>query len=100
MITNLVTAFPVIGHRLVELIWGGSRVCDATLKRFFVFHFIAPFGLLVLTAVHLIYLHEDGARNPLGLEARGDNVPFHPYFTIKDLFGAVVFIGFLAVIVL
>nr|YP_010393121.1 cytochrome b [Kuphus polythalamius]UPX89199.1 cytochrome b [Kuphus polythalamius] len=100
VITNLVTAFPVIGHSLVELIWGGSSVCDATLKRFFVFHFIAPFGLLVLTAVHLIYLHEDGASNPLGLEASGDNVPFHPYFTIKDLFGAVVFVGFLAIIVL
>lgn len=59
--------------------WGGYVVCDATLKRFFVFHFIIPLIIVVVVCVHLVYLHEMGARNPLGV--RTYSVPFHPYYT-------------------
>nr|YP_010393073.1 cytochrome b [Bactronophorus thoracites]UPX89043.1 cytochrome b [Bactronophorus thoracites]UPX89055.1 cytochrome b [Bactronophorus thoracites] len=100
VITNLATAVPVIGEILVSYIWGGSTVCDATLKRFYVFHMYAPFLLGVLSAVHMVYLHETGSGNPLGVSADVDSVPFHPYYTYKDLFGIVVFLTAVSGVVL
>lgn len=91
VITNLATAVPLVGETLVAYIWGGTTVCDATLKRFYVFHIYAPFILGGLSALHMAYLHETGSGNPLGVSADLDSVPFHPFFTFKDLFGFVVF---------
>nr|YP_010393145.1 cytochrome b [Neoteredo reynei]UPX89271.1 cytochrome b [Neoteredo reynei] len=100
VITNLVTAVPFVGETLVSYIWGGSTVCDATLKRFYVFHMYAPFLLGVLSAIHMAYLHETGSGNPLGVSADVDCVPFHPYYTYKDLFGIVVFLTAVSGVVL
>nr|UPX89091.1 cytochrome b [Bankia setacea] len=100
VITNLATAVPLVGETLVSYIWGGNTVCDATLKRFYVFHMYMPFLLGVLSALHMAYLHETGSGNPLGVVADVDSVPFHPYYTYKDLFGAVVFLAGLSSVVL
>nr|YP_009422188.1 cytochrome b [Ruditapes decussatus]AJY78593.1 cytochrome b [Ruditapes decussatus] len=90
VITNLVTAIPGIGDALVQWVWGGICVGDATLKRFFTFHFSFPFVLAGLAVVHIIFIHESGTSNPLGVESNGDMIPFHPYYTVKDLVGIVV----------
>nr|UPX89247.1 cytochrome b [Lithoredo abatanica] len=100
VITNLVTAVPMIGEVLVGYIWGAPTVCDATLKRFYVFHMYAPFLLALLSGVHMIYLHETGSGNPLGVSTDADSVPFHPYYTYKDLFGVVLFLGGISAVVL
>lgn len=99
VITNLCSAVPFIGQDLVLWLWGGFSVDNATLNRFFSFHYLFPFIITALVLVHLIALHEDGSNNPLGIETRQDKVPFHPYYTIKDLYGAVVFLLFFAVFV-
>nr|YP_009114567.1 cytochrome b [Tegillarca granosa]AID49104.1 cytochrome b [Tegillarca granosa] len=88
VITNMFSAIPVVGNNIVEWMWGGYVVCDATLKRFFVFHFIMPLIMVVVVCVHLVYLHEMGASNPLGVSTY--SVPFHPYYTWKDLVGVSV----------
>nr|YP_005087640.1 cytochrome b [Solen grandis]ADV42024.1 cytochrome b [Solen grandis] len=90
VITNLVSAIPYLGSWLVEWIWGGFSVGDATLKRFFVLHFLLPFVLAGLVVLHIIFLHDTGSSNPLGVGAECDKVPFHNYFVLKDLLGAVV----------
>nr|YP_010393181.1 cytochrome b [Teredothyra matocotana]UPX89343.1 cytochrome b [Teredothyra matocotana] len=100
VITNLVTAVPIIGQTLVEYIWGAPTVCDATLKRFYVFHMYGPFLLGVLSAIHMIYLHETGSSNPLGVPSDMDTVPFHPYYTSKDLYGISIFLLSLTLVVL
>nr|YP_010758122.1 cytochrome b [Elephantulus rupestris]WEW63432.1 cytochrome b [Elephantulus rupestris] len=87
VITNLLSAIPYIGTTLVEWIWGGFSVDKATLTRFFAFHFILPFIIAALAMVHLLFLHETGSNNPLGLVSDSDKIPFHPYYTIKDLLG-------------
>nr|YP_006303662.2 cytochrome b [Moolgarda cunnesius]AEK53209.2 cytochrome b [Moolgarda cunnesius] len=87
VITNLLSAFPYIGDSLVQWIWGGFSVDNATLTRFFAFHFLLPFIILALTMVHLIFLHETGSNNPLGLNSDSDKISFHPYFSYKDLLG-------------
>lgn len=78
---------------MVEWLWGGFSVDNATLVRFFAFHFLLPFVVCAMVGVHLIFLHETGSINPLGLDSRIDKVPFHPYFRDKDLLGAVI-VGF------
>nr|AVY52257.1 cytochrome b [Cyrtodactylus peguensis]BBD20472.1 cytochrome b [Cyrtodactylus peguensis] len=88
VITNLLSATPYIGQQLVQWIWGGFSVDNATLTRFFTFHFLLPFAILALMMVHLLLLHETGSNNPLGLNTNNDKVPFHPYFSYKDLLGA------------
>jgi len=85
VITNLFGSIPYIGKMLLEWIWGGFTVNDATLKRFFALHYILPFLLFAIVAVHVVFLHETGSRNPLGLDTSGDLIPFHPYYTIKDI---------------
>nr|AIG93723.1 cytochrome b [Monodelphis glirina]AIG93724.1 cytochrome b [Monodelphis glirina] len=87
VITNLLSAIPYIGNTLVEWIWGGFSVDKATLTRFFAFHFILPFIILALVIVHLLFLHETGSNNPTGINPNSDKIPFHPYFTIKDILG-------------
>nr|UPE50062.1 cytochrome b [Phyllotreta striolata] len=85
VITNLVSAIPYLGIDLVQWIWGGFAVDNATLNRFFTFHFLFPFLILALVMIHLLYLHQTGSNNPLGTNSNIDKIPFHPYFTFKDL---------------
>nr|ACA25293.1 cytochrome b [Neogobius melanostomus] len=87
VITNLLSAVPYVGGNLVQWIWGGFSVDNATLTRFFAFHFILPFIILAATLLHLLFLHETGSNNPVGLNSDADKIPFHPYFTYKDLLG-------------
>nr|AKP55361.1 cytochrome b [Microtus arvalis]AKP55411.1 cytochrome b [Microtus arvalis] len=90
VITNLLSAIPYIGTTLVEWIWGGFSVDKATLTRFFAFHFILPFIITALVLVHLLFLHETGSNNPTGLNSDADKIPFHPYYTVKDLLGVLI----------
>nr|QOQ85635.1 cytochrome b [Phocoena phocoena] len=92
VITNLLSAIPYIGSTLVEWIWGGFSVDKATLTRFFAFHFILPFIITALMIVHLLFLHETGSNNPTGIPSNMDMIPFHPYYTIKDILSALLFI--------
>nr|Q9XKK0.1 RecName: Full=Cytochrome b; AltName: Full=Complex III subunit 3; AltName: Full=Complex III subunit III; AltName: Full=Cytochrome b-c1 complex subunit 3; AltName: Full=Ubiquinol-cytochrome-c reductase complex cytochrome b subunit [Maculabatis gerrardi]BAA78468.1 cytochrome b [Maculabatis gerrardi] len=87
VITNLLSALPYIGDMLVQWIWGGFSVDNATLTRFFTFHFLLPFVIVALTMVHLLFLHETGSNNPIGLDSNMDKIPFHPYYSYKDLLG-------------
>nr|UQK93250.1 cytochrome b [Corvus splendens]UQK93341.1 cytochrome b [Corvus splendens]UQK93731.1 cytochrome b [Corvus splendens]UQK94342.1 cytochrome b [Corvus splendens] len=87
VITNLFSAIPYIGQTLVEWLWGGFSVDNPTLTRFFAFHFLLPFVIAGLTLVHLTFLHETGSNNPLGIPSDCDKIPFHPYYSIKDLLG-------------
>nr|QHR83553.1 cytochrome b [Coleonyx variegatus peninsularis] len=95
VITNLLSAIPYIGTNLVQWIWGGFSVDNATLTRFFTFHFLLPFIVTATAALHLMFLHETGSNNPTGLNSNTDKVPFHPYFSYKDLLGATLLIMFL-----
>jgi ubiquinol-cytochrome c reductase cytochrome b subunit len=90
VITNLFSAIPYFGTILVEWIWGGFAVDNATLNRFFALHFILPFVLIAVAIVHLLFLHQSGSNNPLGINRDSDRIPFHKYFTIKDLLGYVI----------
>nr|QOE76247.1 cytochrome b [Stenocephalemys albipes] len=100
VITNLLSAIPYIGTTLVEWIWGGFSVDKATLTRFFAFHFILPFIIAALVIVHLLFLHETGSNNPTGLNSDSDKIPFHPYYTIKDILGVILMFTFLVILVL
>merc|ERR1719489_392685 len=91
VITNLASAVPVIGGEIVTRLWGGFSVRNATLTRFFTLHFLLPFLLSAIRAAHLLFLHESGSSNPLGVNRNLDKSPFHPYFRIKDLAGFLVF---------
>nr|YP_002154555.1 cytochrome b [Aplocheilus panchax]BAG69258.1 cytochrome b [Aplocheilus panchax] len=87
VITNLLSAVPYVGDALVQWIWGGFSVDNATLTRFFAFHFLFPFVVAAATMIHLIFLHETGSNNPTGINSDADKVSFHPYFSYKDLLG-------------
>nr|BAB19297.1 cytochrome b [Scleropages leichardti] len=87
VITNLLSAVPYIGDILVQWIWGGFSVDNATLTRFFAFHFLLPFTIAAAAVMHLLLLHETGSNNPAGLNSDADKIPFHPYFSYKDLLG-------------
>nr|BAJ53880.1 cytochrome b [Leptoderma macrophthalmum] len=87
VITSLMSAVPYIGNELVQWIWGGFSVDNATLTRFFAFHFLFPFIIVAAVVIHLLFLHETGSNNPTGLNSNADKIPFHPYFTYKDLLG-------------
>jgi quinol-cytochrome oxidoreductase complex cytochrome b subunit len=101
VITNLFSAIPVVGQKIVTLLWGGFTVGNPTLNRFFSLHYLLPFVIVAVVMLHLVALHTHGSNNPLGIDARGpqDSIPFHPYYTIKDLFGLSVFLIFFAIIV-
>nr|YP_009353728.1 cytochrome b [Neotrypaea harmandi]BAX02582.1 cytochrome b [Neotrypaea harmandi] len=100
VITNLFSAVPYVGVDLVQWIWGGFAVDNATLTRFFTFHFVLPFLVAAATMVHILFLHQTGANNPLGVKSDVDKVPFHPYFTYKDIVGFVVVLLFLIMLTL
>lgn len=96
VITNMLSAIPWMGTDLVQLVWGGFSVDNATLNRFFSLHYLLPFILAALSIIHLMALHEHGSNNPLGIGSNMDKVPFHPYFTYKDLYGFFIFLIFFA----
>ena len=85
VITNLFSAIPFVGPAIVEWLWGGFSVDNATLNRFFSFHFLVPFLIAGMSIVHLALLHEHGSNNPIGVESSVDKIPFYPYFYVKDL---------------
>nr|ADX36081.1 cytochrome b [Haliotis diversicolor supertexta] len=99
VITNLFSAIPYIGGELVQWMWGGFAVDNATLVRFFSLHFLVPFMIAGMSILHLLFLHETGSNNPLGLNSDGDKVPFHFYHTVKDLVGFLVLLFFLMLLV-
>nr|Q8W8W1.1 RecName: Full=Cytochrome b; AltName: Full=Complex III subunit 3; AltName: Full=Complex III subunit III; AltName: Full=Cytochrome b-c1 complex subunit 3; AltName: Full=Ubiquinol-cytochrome-c reductase complex cytochrome b subunit [Aphanotriccus audax]AAL65939.1 cytochrome b [Aphanotriccus audax]AAL65940.1 cytochrome b [Aphanotriccus audax] len=90
VITNLFSAIPYIGQTLVEWAWGGFSVDNPTLTRFFALHFLLPFIIAGLTLIHLTFLHETGSNNPLGISSNCDKIPFHPYFSTKDILGFII----------
>nr|WNH21307.1 cytochrome b [Apterichtus klazingai] len=87
VITNLLSAVPYMGDSLVAWLWGGFSVDNATLTRFFAFHFLLPFVVAGASLLHILFLHETGSNNPMGLNPNADKIPFHPYFTYKDILG-------------
>ena len=100
VITNLASAIPYIGTDLVQWLWGGFSVDNATLTRFFTFHFLFPFIVAAAVIVHLLFLHQTGSNNPLGLPNNIDKIPFHHYFTLKDIVGILVIIARLLLLTL
>ena len=100
VITNLMSAIPWIGQDIVEFIWGGFSVNNATLNRFFALHFVLPFVLAALVIMHLIALHAGaGSGNPLGVSGNYDRLPFAPYFVFKDLVTVLLFLLVLSIMV-
>nr|BDQ44089.1 cytochrome b [Amynthas yunoshimensis] len=100
VITNLFSAIPYIGKSLVEWIWGGFAVDNATLNRFFSFHFILPLIIIGATVLHIMFLHQTGSNNPIGVNADSERIPFHSYYSIKDALGYVLTITGLSCLVL
>ena len=86
VITNLFSAVPIAGHLIVEWLWGGFSVSNATLNRFYSLHYLMPFIIVGLVASHLALLHSEGSNNPLGINSNLELIPFYPYFYVKDLF--------------
>nr|QVM79216.1 cytochrome b [Pyrrhidium sanguineum] len=100
VITNLVSAIPYLGSQIVQWIWGGFAVDNATLTRFFAFHFLLPFIISALVMIHLLFLHQTGSSNPLGTNSNIDKIPFHPYFSLKDIVGFLIMLFLLTILVL
>nr|QHD47898.1 cytochrome b [Niponiella limbatella] len=100
VITNLLSAVPYLGVDLVQWVWGGFAVDNATLTRFFTFHFVLPFIVAAAVLVHLLFLHQTGSNNPLGLNSDTDKIPFHPYFSFKDIVGFLILIMLLVLLTL
>ncbi|MDX2100998.1 MAG: cytochrome b/b6 [Alphaproteobacteria bacterium] len=101
VITNLFSAIPIIGPEIVIWMWGGFSVDNPTLNRFFALHFLLPFVILGVVVLHIVALHQHGSNNPLGIDRKGpqDSIPFHPYYTVKDMYGFAVFFIFFAAFV-
>ncbi len=95
VITNLFSAIPYIGKSLVEWLWGGFGVANPTLTRFFALHFLLPFSIAALRVLHLLFLHQTGSNNPLGLNTNSAKVPFHIYYTTKDSVGFLLLLAIL-----
>nr|WNX92441.1 cytochrome b [Morimospasma tuberculatum] len=100
VITNLLSAIPYLGMTIVQWIWGGFAVDNATLTRFFAFHFLLPFIVIALVIIHLLFLHQTGSNNPLGTNSNYDKIPFHPYFSYKDIVGALIMMMLLMILTL
>lgn len=100
VITNLLSAVPYLGLDLVQWVWGGFAVDNATLTRFFTIHFLLPFIVAAITIIHLLFLHQTGSNNPLGLNGNVDKIPFHPYFSFKDIVGFLTLLTILVVLTL
>nr|UAT97955.1 apocytochrome b [Ahnfeltia fastigiata] len=99
VITNLVSAIPLVGDSIVTWLWGGFAVDNATLNRFFSLHYLLPFVIVAATLVHLAALHQDGSGNPLGVDSNVDKISMYPYFIVKDLLGLVIFILFFSIFI-
>jgi quinol-cytochrome oxidoreductase complex cytochrome b subunit len=101
VITSLFSAIPLVGDWVTHLLWGGFAVDNPTLNRFFALHYLLPFVLVAIVVLHLVALHQHGSSNPLGIDKKGpqDSIPFHPYYTAKDLFGLSVFLLIYAAVV-
>src|SRR6202045_2842006 len=101
VITNLFSAIPVVGQSIVTWLWGGFAVDNPTLNRFYSLHYLLPFVIVAVVGLHLIALHQHGSNNPLGIDRKGpqDSIPFHPYYTVKDMFGLGVFLIIFAIFV-
>ena len=100
VITNLFSAIPLVGESIVTLLWGGFSVDNPTLNRFFSLHYLLPFVIVGVVVLHIVALHRFGSNNPLGIDVRGDQdtVSFHPYYTVKDMFGLSVFLTIMAAV--
>lgn len=99
VITNLFSAVPIYGGVIVEWLWGGFSVDQATLNRFYSLHYLLPFIIAAVTMLHLCLLHKYGSNNPLGVNTDITSVPFYPYFYVKDFFSFWVFLlGFLSLV--
>lgn len=101
VITNLFSAIPVVGQTIVSWLWGGFAIDNPTLNRFYSLHYLLPFVIVAVVGLHLIALHQHGSNNPLGIDKKGpqDSIPFHPYYTVKDMFGLGVFLIVFAIFV-
>jgi len=98
VITNIFSAIPYLGTHIVKWLWGGFAVTGVTLNRFFILHFLLPFSILLFIVLHFMILHETGSNNPLGINSDSDRIPFHIYFTLKDLLGFIISILLLLII--
>ena len=92
VITNLLSAVPYLGTIIVQWVWGGFAVDNATLTRFFSVHFLLPFIIAALTIVHLLFLHQTGSNNPIGINSNSDKISFHPFFSFKDILGFIIIV--------
>jgi ubiquinol-cytochrome c reductase cytochrome b/c1 subunit len=101
VITNLFSAFPVVGQSIVTLLWGGFSVDNPTLNRFFSLHYLLPFVIVGVTFLHVVALHITGSNNPLGIDVKSpqDTLPFHPYYTMKDSVGVCAYMLVFAILV-
>lgn len=100
VITNLLSAIPYIGKTLVYWLWGGFAVDNATLNRFFALHFFLPFVIAAIGAIHILFLHQTGSNNPLGINSNTDKIPFHWYYRSKDILGIIIIIFSLMLVVI
>nr|QRV62613.1 cytochrome b [Nectoboreus dolerosus] len=100
VITNLLSAVPYLGTMLVQWVWGGFAVDNATLTRFYSIHFMLPFIITAMVMIHLLFLHQTGSNNPLGTNSNMDKIPFHPYFTFKDIGGFIIMLMILTTLTL
>nr|YP_010461837.1 cytochrome b [Tapinoma ibericum]UUF93603.1 cytochrome b [Tapinoma ibericum] len=100
VITNLTSTIPYIGPMIVQWLWGGFSINNATLNRFYSIHFILPFVILMMVMLHLFFLHSSGSSNPLGLNSNFNKIPFNIYFTLKDIFGFMIFMIMFTIIIL
>jgi len=92
VITNFISAIPYVGSSMVIWVWGGFAVGGPTLGRFYMLHFLLPFAIAGLAALHLVFLHSSGTKNPLGVESYVDKVSFSPLFAIKDILGCIIMV--------
>ena len=101
VLTNLFSAIPLIGENIVIWLWGGYSVDNPTLNRFYALHYLLPFVIVGLVVMHIWALHTFGSNNPIGIDTKGpqDTIPFHPYYTVKDMFGMGVYLIAFAAIV-
>lgn len=90
VITSLLGAIPGIGNDILFLLWGGYSIDNSTLHRFYSLHYTLPFVIFMLSILHFALLHEYGSNNPLGIMVQYDNIPFMPYYGVKDLFSIVI----------
>nr|UAM91045.1 cytochrome b [Illiberis pruni] len=100
VITNLLSAIPYLGNMLVNWIWGGFAVDNATLTRFYTFHFLLPFIMTMMIMIHLLFLHQTGSNNPLGINSNIDKISLYPLFLYKDILGFIIMMFFLIMLTL